>query len=134
MALHQLDLLFISSPPNITWLTGYDSIWYRRTTPTAIVIRADSDITLFFDSISHSDLVKSGTGCFDDVEFFDRRQAGPAVETIVTALHKRGWLKGTVGLERWSLSPGGVVLEEIGTRFEQSGAKVVDGSWLVDGV
>lgn len=134
MALRQLDLLFVSSPPNITWLTGYDSIWYRRTTPTAIVIRADSDTTLFFDSMSHSDLVKSGTGCFDDVEFFDRRLAGPAVETIVMALQKRGWLKGAVGLERWSLSPGGVVLEEMGTRFEQSGAKVVDGSWLVDGV
>ena len=132
MAQRQIDLLFVSSPPNITWLTGYDSIWYRRTTQTAIVIRADSDSTLFFDSISHSDLVKSGTGCFDDVEFFDRRQAGPAVETIVAALRQRDWLKGTVGLERWSLSPGGVVLEEMGKRLEQSGAKVIDGSWLVD--
>ena len=88
MQKQQIDLLFVSSPPNITWLTGYDSIWYRRTTPTGLAIRADADTTLFFDSMSHADLVHSGTGCFDDVEFFDRRQAGPAVDTIITTLKK----------------------------------------------
>ena len=59
-----IDLLFVTSPPNLTWLTSYDSIWYRRTTPTGLVIRVDGEETLFFDSASHSDLVKSGTGCF----------------------------------------------------------------------
>ena len=128
----QIDLLFVSSPPNITWLSGYDSIWYRRTTPTGIVIKADADTTLFFDSISHAELVKSGTGCFDDVVFFDRRQAGPAVDTIIKALTQRGWLKGRVAVEKWSLSPGGVVLKEISAGLSNAGARVMDGSWLVD--
>ena len=45
-----IDLLFVTSPPNLTWLTGYDSIWYRRTIPTGLVIRVDGEETLFFDS------------------------------------------------------------------------------------
>ncbi len=127
-----IDLLFVSSPPNLTWLTGYDSIWYRRTTPTGLVIRACGQETLFFDSASHSDLVKSGTGCFDEVEFFDRRKAGPALETILESLKARGWLKGHLALERWSLAPGGMVLAELAQGFEQAGCRVSDGSWLVD--
>ena len=112
-----VDLLFVSSPPNLTWLTGYDSIWYRRTTPTGLVIRADEEETLFFDSASHSDLVKSGTGCFDGVELFDRRRAGPALETILESLKARGWLKGHLALERWSLAPGGMVLADLARIF-----------------
>ena len=127
-----IDLLFVSSPPNLTWLTGYDSIWYRRTTPTGLVIRACGQETLFFDSASHSDLVKSGTGCFDEVEFFDRRRAGPALETILESLKARGWLRGHLALERWSLAPGGMVLADLARGFEQAGCRVSDGSWLVD--
>lgn len=132
MTARRIDLLLVTSPPNITWLTGYDSIWYRRTTPTGLAIRADSDTTLFFDSVSHTDLVKSGTGCFDDVQFFDRRKAGPAVGSIIEALAKRGWLNGTTALERWSLSPGGLVLDEMSQEMSAAGATLVDGSWLVD--
>ncbi len=128
----QIDLLLVNSPPNITWLTGYDSIWYRRTTPTGLAIRADAKTTLFFDSVSHTDLVKSGTGCFEDVEFFDRRKAGPAVGSIIEALDKRGWLSGTAAVEKWSVSPGGMVLQEISQGMSATGARVVDGSWLVD--
>ena len=134
MTARQIDLLLVTSPPNITWLTGYDSIWYRRTTPTGLAIRADSDTTLFFDSVSHTELVKSGTGCFDDVQFFDRRKAGPAVGSIIEALAKRGWLNGTTALERWSLSPGGLVLDEMGQEMSATGATLIDGSWLVDRV
>lgn len=134
MAERKIDLLFVTSPPNITYLTGYDSIWYRRTTPTGLVIRADQDKTLFIDSESHADLVKSGTGRFDDAVFVARRKFEPAVDTIVDTLKERGWLKGTAAVERWSLAPHGIVLTAIEKRMEAAGAKTVDGSWLVDRV
>jgi len=86
MAARDIDLLFVSSPPNLTWLTGYDSIWYRRTTPTGLAICLSADTTVFFDSGSHVELVHSGTGLFDEAIFFDRRKPGPAVDTIVEAL------------------------------------------------
>ena len=129
-----IDLLYVTSPPNLTWLTGYDSIWYRRTTPTGLAIIAEQEQTLFFDSSSHTDLVKSGTGLFDEAVFFDRRKSGPAVGTVVETLKSRGWLNGRVALERWSLSPGGPVLNEMSELFAGSAKEVVDGSWLVDRV
>ena len=132
MSARDIDLLFVTSPPNLTWLTGYDSIWYRRTTPTGLAICLSADITLFFDSGSHVDLVKSGTGLFDDAVFFDRRKHGPAVDTIVEALSERGWLTGRAALERWSLAPGGPVITELGEKLTAAGATVIDGSWLVD--
>ncbi len=134
MAAKKIDLLFVSSPPNITYLTGYDSIWYRRTTPTGLFIRLDQDKTLFVDSESHADLVKSGTGRVDDALFVSRRKYEPAVELIADTLKARGWLKGTAAVERWSLAPHGVVLTSIEQRMEAAGAKVADGSWLVDRV
>ena len=132
MAAKKIDLLFVSSPPNITYLTGYDSIWYRRTTPTGLFIRLDQDKTLFVDSESHADLVKSGTGRFDEALFVSRRKYEPAVDLIADTLKERGWLKGTAAVERWSLAPHGIVLTSIERRMEAAGAKIADGSWLVD--
>ena len=134
MAERRIDLLFVTSPPNITYLTGYDSIWYRRTTPTGLAIRLDEDRTLFFDSESHVDLVKSGTGRFDDAVFVARRKYEPAVDTIIDTLKGRGWIKGTAAVERWSLSPHGIVIGAIEARLAAAGAATVDGSWLVDRV
>ena len=127
-----IDTLLVSSPPNITWLTGYDSIWYRRTTPTSLALHLGSDTSVFFDSISHRDLINSGTGRFDEAVFFDRRQADPAVGTVVDELARRGWLAGTAAVEYWSTAPGGPVLRELDQGMQKAGAKVVDGSWLVD--
>ena len=33
-----IDTLFVSSPANLTYLTGYDSRWYRRSTPTGVAV------------------------------------------------------------------------------------------------
>ena len=38
MARCGIDTLFVSSPANIVYLTGYDSRWFRRSTPTGLAI------------------------------------------------------------------------------------------------
>jgi Xaa-Pro aminopeptidase len=134
MATRGIDLLYVTSPPNITYLTGYDSVWYRRTTPTGLAIRLDADGTLFFDSSSHVDLVKSGTGRHDEAIFFDRRKHGPGVETVVNTLRDRGWLAGVAAIERWSAAPGAPTLAVLEDRLAEAGARVTDGSWVVDRV
>ena len=45
-----IDVLYVSSPRNITYLTGFDIIWFYHASPTGLVIRADSEKVLFFDS------------------------------------------------------------------------------------
>ncbi len=151
----RIDTLFVSSPPNITYLTGYDSIWYHVTTPTGLALKADSDEVLFFDSAGHVELVPvvACTEVLTEVIYFGLGEHGApedprteegaystpwvlreSVEPVVRTLRARGWLRGTVGIERWSRAPSGLVLAEIEARFVDAGAHVVDGSWTVDRV
>ena len=49
MARRGIDVLLVSSPPNITYLTGYDMIWYYLTSPVSVAVHADSGQTVFFE-------------------------------------------------------------------------------------
>ena len=131
MARREIDLLFVSSPPNITYLTGYDMIWYYLTSPVSVAVHADSGQTLFFEVPYHQPTVE-WHAVVDDAEYFGDGQS-PA-EKIVSSLKGRGWLKGNVGVEDWSRAPSGVVINEIKQGFADAGTNVVDGSWVVDRV
>ena len=129
MARRGIDTLFVTSPPNITYLTGYDSIWYDLPVITAVAIRGDADGAIFFDSRFHRALV-AGAASADEIVF----HGGRGTRAVVGTLEQRGWLKGSVGIEKWSRSPAGPVIAEIEARFADAGANVVDGSWPVDRV
>ena len=43
-----IDVLLLCRLPDINWLTGYDMIWNHLRNSTNLLIRADSDDTLFF--------------------------------------------------------------------------------------
>ena len=126
-----IDVLLVSSPPNITYLTGYDMIWYYLTSPVSVAVHADSGQTVFFEVPYHQPTVE-WHAVVDDAEYFGDGQT-PA-EYIVSSLKGRGWLKGNVGVEEWSRAPSGVVINEIKQGFADAGANVVDGSWVVDRV
>ena len=81
-----IDLLLVSSPPNITYLTGYDMIWYYLTSPVSVAVHAESGQTLFFEISEHQPTVEWHT-VVDDGEYFEEGRA--AYETIVSALKKR---------------------------------------------
>ena len=137
-----IDLLFVTSPPNITWLTGYDMLWYRRATPTGMAIRQDSDKPIFFDTGGHKGLIDNSGFFIQDAVFFARyRDAGGnesdfeiSVDSIVDTLKGRGWLKGTAAVERWATAPGAPVLGYLESSFAGAGCPTVDGSWLIDRV
>ena len=131
MARREIDLLFVSSPPNITYLTGYDMVWYYLTSPVSVAVHADSGQTVFFEVPYHQPTVE-WHAVVDDAEYFGDGQS-PA-EKIVSSLKGRGWLNGNVGVEDWSRAPSGVVINEIKQGFADAGANVVDGSWVVDRV
>jgi len=140
MARCGIDLLYVSSPPNITWLTGYDMLWYRRATPTGLVVRQDRDATLFYDSAGHKGLIDAGAWPVGDVVLLGSNRAVESKETewaasvdqIAADLQARGWLKGRAAVEHWATAPGGPVLRHMERRFAEAGCTTVDGSWLVD--
>ncbi len=126
-----IDVLLVSSPPNITYLTGYDMIWYYLTSPVSVALHANSGQTCFFEVPYHKPTV-AWHAVVDDAVFFGEGQS--PVEDIASELKARGWLKGNVGVEDWSRAPGGVVINQIKQSFYDAGANVVDGSWVVDRV
>ena len=131
MARRGIDVLLVSSPPNITYLTGYDMIWYYLTSPVSVAVHAESGQTLFFEVPYHQPTVE-WHAVVDDAEYF--RDGQTPAESIVSVLKGRGWVKGNVGVEEWSRAPSGVVINEIKRGLAGAGANVVDGSWVVDRV
>ena len=54
-----LDAIYITAPANITWLTGYDMIWYNLECLTGVLLRVDTGAALFFDSVAHTTIVST---------------------------------------------------------------------------
>src|SRR5437899_8975844 len=53
----KLDAIYVTTPANLTWLTGYDMIWYHTRCLTGLLIRADSDHAVWFDGVGHTTIV-----------------------------------------------------------------------------
>ena len=89
-----IDVLLVSSPPNITYLTGYDMIWYYLTSPVSVAVHAESGQTVFFEVPYHQPTVE-WHAVVDDAEYFGDGQS-PA-EHIVSSLKGRGVGEGERG-------------------------------------
>jgi ectoine hydrolase len=125
-----VDVLFAASPPNLCYLTGFESVWYPPRAPLGVVVSAHEEAIVFLDYERHETLVRE-TAHFDDAVFYSY---DGALNAIAAAFRDRGWLEGTVGLERWSQTPGPPLLDALAARLAGMGARVVDGDWIVDRV
>jgi Xaa-Pro aminopeptidase len=130
MAEREIDVLFVMSPANLCYLTGFESIWYPPRAPLGVVVsRADDDL-VFLDYERHATLVRQ-TAHFDDAVFFDY---ATALDTIADAFRRRGWTDGSVGIEWWTPTPGAPLVRETADRLAAAGARIVSGDWVVDRV
>ena len=124
-----IDTLVITSPPNITYLTGYDMVWYYLRTPTAVVLNAHSGDSVFFDLEYHRPTIQYHA-VVDEADCFESFHG--AAEHMVESLASRGWAQGSVGLECWSRNPNTEVLDTLRAGLRSYGATPTDASWLVD--
>ena len=129
MAERGIDLLYVSSPRNINYLTGFDIIWFYHASPTGLVIQADSEKVLFFDSY-HKRMVNEFSYIDEAVFYatFPFHPTGPQLNTVIDEMKDRGLLKGTIGIEKWAFAPSPAMMQMMEERMLQAGAKVVDGS------
>jgi Xaa-Pro aminopeptidase len=123
-----VDVLYVTSPPNLYYLTGFESIWYYGRNPVGVAVQVAADELVFFDYERHRWKVELST-LHDAAVFFPY---ATAVETVTRAFTSRGWTHGTVGLELWSWAPSGVLMQQLTSSLSAAGATVVDGSWIVD--
>lgn len=125
-----VDVLFVTSPPNLFYLTAFQSIWYPPRAPVGVVVTADDERLVFCDYERHETLARE-TAHYDDAVFYRYEDV---LETIAETFRARGWLEGTIGLERWSAAPGAPLLDALGSRLGELGGTIVSGDWVVDRV
>lgn len=125
-----IDALFVTSPANMCYLTGFESIWYPPRAPLGVVVARESESLVFVDYERHRSLVEQ-TAHYDDAIFFTYETA---LETVATELARRGVTGGSVGLERHAKSPAAPLLDAVAGKLAERGARIVDGDWVVDRV
>jgi Xaa-Pro aminopeptidase len=125
-----VDVLFVTSPANLFYLTAFQSIWYPPRAPVGVVVTADDERLVFCDYERHETLARE-TAHYDDAVFYRYENV---LDTIAETFRARGWLEGTIGLERWSPAPGAPLLDALGSRLGELGGKIVSGDWVVDRV
>ena len=123
-----IDILYITSPANLFYLTGYEAIWYPNRLPLGLVInRASPEVTVF-DWSRHVGYVSTRVLC-DEIVLFDY---GTAPETVVRAFAERGWMRGSVAIEWSSPNPAAPVMSALADLLSKAGAPPASGDWLVD--
>ena len=130
MSRRGVDVLFVTSPANLCYLTGFESVWYPLRAPLGVVVSSHDDRLVFLDYERHETLVRN-TALFDEAVFYRYQDA---LDSIAAACRKRGWNEGTIGIEWWTQTPGGPLVRETAERLGALGAKIVDGDWIVDRV
>jgi Xaa-Pro aminopeptidase len=130
MAARGVDVLLVTSPPNLLYLTGYQAIWYPPRLPVGAVLVRDSPAVVALDWVRHEGYVRDAVLC-DDAIFFEYADA---TAVVVDALRARGWTAGAVAIEESAANPTAAVLNELARGLTAAGARVVSGDWVVDRV
>jgi len=130
MARRGIDVLVVLSPPNLCYLTGFESIWYPPRAPVGVMLSREDQALVFIDYLRHRTLVER-VALFDDAVFYDY---ATAIDDICSAVRARGWAAASIGIERWTQSPGAPLVDALAAGLAAGGARVVAGDWTVDRV
>ena len=136
-----IDMLYLTSPEAVCYLSGYRAEWYQAQGPkswlpvTGIAVHVNACDHIHFE-VQNEQVLAGFTTVSRDLRIFggDAQPSEDVIGFIVDNLDVEGWLKGTVGLEMYSYRPNRAVSERLQTGFEGKGAAVVDGSDIVNGV
>jgi Xaa-Pro aminopeptidase len=128
MAAAGLDVLYVTSPPNILYLTGYDAIWYPWRLPLGCAVVREPAQLLFFDWTRHEGYAEMHARR-DELVLFEY---GSAPAEVAAAFRERGLAGATVGLERYGLNPVSPILDAVEAELTAGGATIAAGDWIVD--
>lgn len=136
-----LDMLFLSSPESICYLSGFKAEWYQAQGPKAwlpasgIAVRAGADDYIHFE-VENEQVIAGYTSISRDLRILGEgsQPMDSMMDFIVDNLAEQGWLKGTVGLEMWSYRPNRGYSELFQAALEKHGSTVIDGTQVVGNV
>ena len=134
MEREDIDLLFLSSPESMFYLSGYQAEWYQASCPpiwapvSGIAIHRDRADFVLFDTEEELLMTRYTTVSKDTRIIPDE---GDMIDWITRQLEADELLPGTVGLEMSSYRPYRTVSERFQAALERAGCRVVDGTDLV---
>jgi Xaa-Pro dipeptidase len=139
MSERSIDLLYLSAPESINYVSGYAAEWYQGNGPkewtplSGIAIHVDRDRYIHFDDPEELALIQF-TSVSPDVRIYEG--LGPeGADFIARELKAEGWLQGRVAIEMRSYRPPRTVSELFQAVLEANGAgEVVDGTDVVRSV
>ncbi|MEE9301837.1 MAG: Xaa-Pro peptidase family protein [Alphaproteobacteria bacterium] len=136
MAEAKIDLLYLTMPENIFYVSGYQAIWFQTQMlqqwepVSGVAIHVDSDSYIHFEADREEVLCKLTT-VSTDLRIWNIRSEQPFGDFIVENLKQAGWLAGTVGLELSHYRPNPAASARFRAKFEDAGCRVVDGADIV---
>jgi Xaa-Pro aminopeptidase len=130
MERRSVEVLVVLSPANLYYLTGFESIWYPPRAPVGVIVARDDERLVFVDYERHETLVER-VAHYDEAVFYGYANS---IDEILSAVRARGWASATIGIERWTQSPGAPVVDQLADGLSAGGAQVVAGDWIVDRV
>lgn len=139
MAEAVLDVLMVTAPDAMCWLHGYQSRWYKSHCTTAwppfqcTVVHVDHDRMLQFDMERHRHLIPR-TSVVGDLRLKSAVDVEDWLRFFLGELAAEGWLRGTVGIEKWSSVPNRATSEILERALTERGCTVVDASLVTRGV
>ncbi len=137
MARKKIDLLFLSAPASLFYISGYQAEWYQSQSPkiwppaSGIAIQADYDDFIQFDTEEEEVLCRYTSISSDTRIYRETADTTDMLSWIVQEMEKEGWLPATVGLEMWSYRPNRAVSKMFQLAFEKEGCRVIDGTDIV---
>ena len=139
MANAGIDLLYVTNPDHICYLSGYQAEWFQAGGPKAwpgtsgIAVHVDHDHYLHFESEDEK-LNAEYTTWPDHLMIMPEHDISAGFSGwVVGELVAAGWIGATVGMEFYSYRPNPADSAELRTLFEDRGALVVDGTDMVAG-
>ncbi len=133
MAEDGIDLLWLTAPESLFYVSGYTCLWYQAQSPKqwpatgGIAIHAERDDFIMFDTPSEQIMCRFVT-CATDLRIFPMGERRDGIAFIVDELSAAGWLGGTVAMEFHSYRPNPAVSGRFRAAFEGAGCRVTDGS------
>jgi Xaa-Pro aminopeptidase len=135
-----IDLLYVTNPDHICYLSGYQAEWFQEAGPrtwagvSGIAVHADHDHYLHFENEDEK-LLAEYTTWPDHLRIMPEHDISAGfVDWMVGELAGLGWIDGRVGLEFYSYRPNPADSAHLRALFENNGATVCDGSDMVAAV
>ena len=137
----QVDLLFLSSPESMCYLSGYKAEWYQAFGPkqwlpaSGMAVHVDAEEFIHFD-VENEQVLAGFTSIARDLRIFtsSAQPMRSMQDFIIKNLKQAGWTGGRTGLEMWSYRPSRGYSEQFQQALEQANCTVVDGTDIVAGV